>query len=103
MLMRALILGFVAVMWFCRTADPLVHSLLHDHHAHCSEEGVHLHEADELCVWSDPATFQATPASSLVWTWVSVARASSAPTPCSSEVFEEYEHAVPARGPPCLV
>ncbi|PHX84278.1 MAG: hypothetical protein CK537_01795 [Flavobacteriales bacterium] len=45
-------------MWLGRLADPLVHSLAHDHHVHCHEQGVHLHEAEDRCQWSDPATLQ---------------------------------------------
>jgi len=45
-------------MWLGRLADPLVHSLAHDHHEHCHEKGVHLHEAEDPCQWPDPATLE---------------------------------------------
>lgn len=56
--MRRLFLITFALMWLCRLADPLVHSLAHDHHEHCQEQGVHLHEAEDPCQWSDPSTLQ---------------------------------------------
>ena len=56
--MRKLFLYTFALMWLGRLADPLVHSLAHDHHEHCQEQGVHLHEAEDPCQWSDPATLQ---------------------------------------------
>lgn len=55
---RKLFLFTFALMWLCRLADPLVHSLAHDHQEHCQEQGVHLHEAEDPCQWSDPATLQ---------------------------------------------
>ncbi len=100
--MRALVLGFFAVMWLFRTADPLVHSLLHDHHEHCAEQGVHLHEADELCAWSDPATLWAAPPTAWVWSWVTVELPRHQPTPYTSVEFHLVWNQVPARGPPCL-
>ena len=55
---RKLFLYTFALIWLGRLADPLVHSLAHDHHEHCQEQGVHLHEAEDPCQWSDPATLQ---------------------------------------------
>jgi hypothetical protein len=55
---RKLFLYTFALMWLGRLADPLVHRIAHDHHEHCQEQGVHLHEAEDPCQWSDPAPLQ---------------------------------------------
>jgi hypothetical protein len=53
--MRTVFLFILSVLWLSRLGDPVVHSLLHDHHEHCAEQGLHLHEGDDSCQWTDPA------------------------------------------------
>jgi hypothetical protein len=97
---RKLFLFTFALMWLGRLADPLVHSLAHDHHEHCHERGVHLHEAEDPCQWSDPATLQ----SYLPEYGSALNQAVHSNTRhtchCSSDVYGFECALTPVRGPP---
>ena len=65
--MRRILLGFALLLWFTRIADPVLHSVAHDHHEHCAEQGLHLHEGDDSCQWSDPAYLVGTQPIAIGW------------------------------------
>jgi hypothetical protein len=98
--MRRILLGFALLLWFSRITDPVLHSLAHDHHEHCSERGLHLHEGDDSCQWTDPAYLVGLQPVAIGWELMphtlgrneSVARVASAKNADSE--------AVALRGPP---
>jgi hypothetical protein len=94
---------WISTVWILRLADPIVHSVLHDHHEHCVEEGIHLHESDELCTWSDPATWYATPSIACTWSWVRIAHPDKVATPFVVSERDGLSLLVRDRGPPNLV
>jgi hypothetical protein len=98
--MRRILLGFALLLWFSRIADPVLHSLAHDHHEHCAEQGLHLHEGDDSCQWSDPAYLLALQPVAIGWELVP--RASRSPEPLAHIAAEKNSDVEsPAlRGPP---
>lgn len=98
--MRLLALGFTLLLWFVRTADPMLHALVHDHREHCFEKGQHLHEGEDSCQWSDPAFLVGVAPSAIYWQFVPRIEQSTKSIGRTSAAAYFQGEAVCLRGPP---
>jgi hypothetical protein len=98
--MRRILLGFVLLLWFTRIADPVLHSLAHDHHEHCAEQDLHLHEGDDSCKWTDPAYLLGLQPVSIGWELLPPASWRSDPMARVASTKNSDSEAIALRGPP---
>jgi hypothetical protein len=98
--MRRILLGWVLLLWFSRIADPVLHSLAHDHHEHCVEQGQHLHEGDDSCQWTDPALLAGLWPVAIGWEYAPLVTRSAEPFASVSGAKSSKSEAVALRGPP---
>ena len=98
--MRTAFLFILSVLWLSRLGDPVVHSLLHDHHEHCAEQGLHLHEGDDSCRWTDPAYLMGQQPIAVGWELVPRASWSTEPLARIAAAKDSDFEAIALRGPP---
>ena len=98
--MRRILLGFALLLWFTRIADPVLHSLVHDHHEHCAEQGLYLHEGDDSCQWSDPAYLVGVQPITIGWELMPRALCCADPVAAASSVQSSDNEVIALRGPP---
>lgn len=98
--MRRILLGFALLLWVARFVDPVLHSLVHDHHEHCIEQGVHLHEGDDSCQWTDPAYLVALEPIAVGWEFIPPALWCSESVAAVTSVQSSDNETVALRGPP---
>lgn len=98
--MRAIGFVLALLVWLTRLADPVLHTLAHDHHAHCHEQGEHLHEGDDSCEWTDPAFIVGVQLAGVCWQYVLSLENSLEPISRISSAKNFSADAVSLRGPP---
>lgn len=98
--MRRILLGFALLLWLARFVDPVLHSLVHDHHEHCAEPGLHLHEGDDSCQWTDPAYMVGIQPVAVGWELVPRALCCADSVAAVSSVQSSDNEAIALRGPP---
>ena len=98
--MRRILLGFALLLWFSRITDPVLHSLAHDHHEHCYERGLHLHEGDDSCRWTDPAYLLGLQPIAVGWELMPRASWSTEPLARIAAAKDSDFEAIALRGPP---
>ncbi len=98
--MRRILLGFALLLWFSRIADPVLHSLAHDHHEHCAEQGLHLHEGDDSCQWTDPAYLLGLQPVAIGWELAPRASRSAEPLAHLAAAKNSDVESPALRGPP---
>ena len=98
--MRRILLGFALLLWFTRIADPVLHSLVHDHNEHCAEQGLHLHEGDDSCQWTDPAYLVGLQPVAIGWELMPRDSWRNEPVAHVASAKNADSEAVALRGPP---
>ena len=72
----------------------------HDHHEHCSERGLHLHEGDDSCQWTDPAYLAAPQPVAIGWELMPHTLGRNEPVARVASAKNADSEAVALRGPP---
>ena len=98
--MRTAFLFILSVLLLSRLGDPVVHSLLHDHHEHCAEQGLHLHEGDDSCQWTDPAYLVGLQPVAIGWELMPRTSWRNEPVAHVASAKNADSEAVALRGPP---